>query len=128
MQVQAGEHEPGQVHDHRATSMPCNTTGETGVFWDRSGDRYRAVHILPNGARRQFYTTSMTEAKLFVQTGEKPKRLNKRGRHNRPSGSNMSDSGNVNEHEDGNTSNADSRKSDVELEQCDSASEVESDH
>ena len=98
MQVQAGEHEPG--HDHRATRS-LNSTGESGVFWDRSGDRYRAVHILPNGTRRQFYTTSMAEAKQFVQSGEKPKRSK--------AGSNMSD-----EHEDGNTSN-DSAESEVDL-------------
>ena len=101
MQAQAGD-------DHRATRS-VNSTGEPGVFWDRSGDRYRAVHILPNGTRRQFYTSSMAEAKQFVQSGEKPKRSKELSRHNRPSGSNRSD-----EHEDGNTSN-DSAESEVDL-------------
>ncbi len=122
MQNQVAEHELDQapVHDRRAA---CNTTGEHGVFWDRSGDRYRAIHIPPNGARRQFYTTSMAEAKLFVQSGEKPKRSAKRAR---PSASHKAKSGNDDAHQDGDMSSANSKNSDAESEQCES--EVESDH
>lgn len=125
MQKQAEGHEPDQVpvHDRRAA---CNTTGEPGVFWDRSGDRYRAIHIPSNGARRQFYTTSMAEAKLFVQSGEKPKRSAKPGTHARPSASHTAKADNDDAHQDGDMSSADSNNSDAESEQCES--EVESDH
>lgn len=122
MQNQAEEHEPDQVpvHGRRAA---CNTTGEPGVFWDRSGDRYRAIHIPQNGRRVQFYTTSMAEAKKFVESGEKPKRSAKLARQS-VSHKAMSDSDDA--HQDDDMSNADSKNSDAELEQCEG--EVESDH